>query len=255
MSKLPVALQLYTVRDLSAKDYVDTIEQVAKIGYKWVELARPFPAADVKALFSRLKLKVISGHEGLDGLQKDLPNLIAFYKELGAPYLTLPGLPEAMRTEAAFPGLVKSLNQIGKTLKEAGIQFCYHNHNWEFEVKIGNKTFFDALYANTDPQYLQAQIDVYWVYFAGKRPAALIKRYAGRCPLIHLKDMPKNFKNGTRPARWAEVGEGKLNMAAIYEASEASGAKAYIVEQDLCERPSIESAKLSFENLKKAGKI
>jgi sugar phosphate isomerase/epimerase len=67
--------------------------------------------------------------------------------------------------------------------------------------------------------------------------------------------MPKNFKNGTRPARWAEVGEGKLNMAAIYEASEAAGAKAYIVEQDLCERPSIESAKLSFENLKKAGKV
>jgi sugar phosphate isomerase/epimerase len=256
MSKLPVALQLYTVRDLSAKDYPGTVAQVAKIGYKWVELAgRPLPLAEMKALFAKLGLKVISGHEGLDGLQKDLPGLIAFYKELGAPYITLPGLPEAMRTEAAFPGLVKSLNQIGKSCKEAGIQFCYHNHNWELEVKIGKQSFFEALYANTDPQNLQSQIDVYWVYFAGQDPAALIKKYAGRCPLIHLKDMPKDFKAGVRPARWAEVGEGQLDMKAVYEASEASGAKAYIVEQDTCERPSIESAKLSFDNLKKAGKI
>ena len=255
MAKLPVALQLYTVRDQTAKDYVGTVTQVAKIGWRYVEMARPFPVAEVKALFSKLGLQAVSGHEGMENLEKDLDGLISLYLDLGAKFLTLPSLPGAFREGGDFADLCKRLNRIGKACHDRGLQFCYHNHDFEFKVKVGNQTLFDALYAGTDARYVQAQIDVYWVYFAGLDPAALIRKYAGRCPLIHLKDMPKDFAPGTRPVRFAEVGEGKLDMPAIFAASEASGAKVYIVEQDLCDRPSLESAKLSFDNLHKFGKV
>ncbi len=255
MAKVPVALQLYTVRDQTAKDYAGTVAQVAKIGYRAVELARPLPEAEMKALLTKLGLQVASGHEGLDRLEKDLDGLISFYLDLGSKYLTLPALPTALREGSDFDGLFQRLNRIGKVCYERGLQFCYHNHDFEFKVKVGYQTLFDALFAATDLKHVQAQIDVYWVYFAGLDPAALIRKYAGRCPLIHLKDMPKDFAPGTRPARFAEVGEGKLDMAAIFAASEASGAKWYIVEQDFCERPSLESTKLSFDNLRKFGKV
>ncbi len=256
MSKLPVALQLYTVRDQLAKDYVGTVEQVAKIGYRYVELAgRPLPEAELKALFKRLKLQVISGHEGMDNLQKDTDGLISFYRDLGAPYLTLPSLPGAVRESGDYVRVFAEMNRIGEKCHAKGLTFCYHNHDFEFKTRVGDQTLFDAIYSHTDPRYVQAQIDTYWVYFAGLDPAAVIRQYAGRCPLIHLKDMPKDFTTFARPARFAEVGEGQLDMQAIFAASEASGAKAYIVEQDLCDRPSLESAKLSFDNLHKWGKV
>ena len=138
--------------------------------------------------------------------------------------------------------------------RERGLTFSYHNHDFEFKLRAGDKTFFDALMASTDADYVQSQVDVYWVHFAGLDPAALIRQYAGRCSLIHLKDIPKDFTEMSRPARFAEVGEGQMDMAAIFAASEASGATWYIVEQDQCERPSLESAKLSFDNLKAMGK-
>jgi sugar phosphate isomerase/epimerase len=255
MANLPIALQLYTVRDQTAKDYAGTVRQVAKMGYHGVEFANPKPPhAELKALMKETGLKVAGGHEGLPGLEDNLDTLITEYQDLGCSFITLPSIPGEWREAKDFGPLFAKVDAIGKRCRERGVTLCYHNHEFEFKLKVGDKTFFDALYASTDPSHLQAQIDTYWVYFAGLDPAAVIKQYAGRCPLIHLKDMPKDFTKFERPAKFAEVGEGQVDMRAIFAASEASGAKWYIVEQDQCARPSLESAQLSLTNLKKMGK-
>lgn len=250
MTKIPIALQLYTVRDLTAQDFVGTVKKVAEIGYDGVQLAgRPIGEADMKALFGSLGLKVAGGHEPLELLQSELDNLIRIYKGLDGGHLVLPAIPWEWRQATDFGPLFRTLNEIGKKCYENGIVFSYHNHEFEFQMKVGDKTFFDALYAETDPRYVKAEIDVYWAYFAGFDPAKVIRKYAGRCPLIHLKDMPKDFTNMVRPARFAEVGEGQLDMKGILAACEESGVEWYIVEQDTCERSSLESARISFNNL------
>ena len=256
MPNLPIALQLYTVRDQTAIDYAGTVRKVAAMGYHGVEFAgqKSLSHAEQKALIQELGLKVAGGHEPLSALEGDLDELITRYQDLGSDYLTLPSIPGEWREAAEFGPLFEQLNAIGKRCRERGLTFSYHNHDFEFKLRAGDKTFFDALMASTDADYVQSQVDVYWVHFAGLDPAALIRQYAGRCSLIHLKDMPKDFTEMSRPARFAEVGEGQMDMAAIFAASEASGATWYIVEQDQCERPSLESAKLSFDNLKAMGK-
>lgn len=256
MSNLPIALQLYTVRDQTALDYAGTVRKVAAMGYHGVEFAgrKPLPQAELKALIQELGLKVAGGHESLSNLEEDLDGLITAYQDLGSEYITLPSIPGEWREATEFGPLFEKLNAIGKRCRERGITFSYHNHDFEFKLKVGDKTFFDALYAATDPDNVKAQVDVFWVHFAGLDPAAVIQKYAGRCPLIHLKDMPKNVTEMVRPARFAEVGEGQVDMAAVFAASEASGATWYIVEQDQCERPTLESAKLSFDNLRSLGK-
>ncbi|NLS78605.1 MAG: sugar phosphate isomerase/epimerase [Chloroflexi bacterium] len=255
MARLPVALQLYTVRDQTAIDYPGTVAKVAKMGYDGVEFAGRPAGVDLKALVTKLKLKVAGGHEGLPVLQSQLDELIPLYKSLGSKFITLPSIPGEWREATDFAPLFKTLNEIGKKCYDNGLTLCYHNHEFEFKLKAGDLCFFDALYAGTDPRYLQAQIDTYWVFFAGLDPVDVIKKYAGRCPLIHLKDMPKDFTTLVRPARFAEVGEGRMDMKAIIAASEAAGAKWFIVEQDTCAGPSLDSAALSAKNLKAMGKL
>ena len=129
------------------------------------------------------------------------------------------------------------------------MQFCYHNHAFEFETQIGDSTLFDALYDGTEAELVKGEVDVYWVQYGGHDAARIVAQRPGRFPLIHLKDMTPGEPT------WAEVGEGIMDMPAIFRASEANGAEWYVVEQDRCERPTLESAALSFRNLRKMGKV
>lgn len=252
MSKLPVALQLYTVRDQTEKDFVGTVRKVAQMGYNSVEFAGTggLSAAECKALLDELNLKAVGPHAGIHLLVDDLDAQLDYFAELGAPYITCPFLPEQYRVESTFSETVALFNRIGKACKARGMQYCYHNHAFEFENMIGRKTLFDAIYDETDPELVKGEIDVYWVTFAGLDPTEVIAARSGRFPLIHLKDMTA----GDEPT-FAEVGEGIIDMPAIFRASEANGATWYVVEQDRCQRPSLESAQISLNNLKKWGKV
>jgi sugar phosphate isomerase/epimerase len=251
MSKLPVALQLYTVRDELSKDFGATVRRVAEIGYTSVEFAGTgdLSAKELKALLNELGLTAVGPHTGLDQLASDLDATLAYFGELGVPYITCPYMPETYRTPEMFGETCALLNRIGQACQGHGMQFCYHNHAFEFETRIGDKTLFDVLYDDTDPDLVKGELDVYWVQYAGYDPVKVIASRPGRFPLIHLKDMTAGEPT------FAEVGEGILDMPAIFVASEANGAQWYVVEQDRCQRPTMESAKLSFENLTSMGKI
>ena len=248
MSKLPIALQLYTVRDQMEKDAAGTLNAVADIGYEFVEVAglAGLSAADFRKLADAAGLKVISGHMSVD----DIEGTARDAKILGLTFVGC-GMPGPLREkgEEGFRTHAKNLEKAAYALKEHGITLTYHNHSFEF-VKFGDKYGLDILYGESAPDSLQAQFDVYWVQHGGEPPAEYITKWAARCKTIHLKDMlPDEAKT------FAEVGEGILDWPAIFEAAAKIKPAWYIVEQDRCQRPSLESAKMSFDNLKKWGYV
>jgi sugar phosphate isomerase/epimerase len=251
MGKVPVALQLYTVRDEMAKDFKGTVRKVGQMGYAGVELAGTggLSADEMRELLSEAKLKLAASHVGLGPLETELDQVLAYYQGLNTKYLGVPALPTEMRNPAGFRKAAAAMNKAGAALKKAGYALYYHNHAFEFDVIDGVRGI-DILYNETDPALVKLQMDVYWVQYAGADPASMIKQYSGRFPLIHLKDMVGAGAERT----WAEVGEGVIDFTPIFAASEAQGVEWYIVEQDRCARPSLESAKLSLQNLKKWGK-
>lgn len=251
MSNLPVALQLYTVRDVLDQDFVGTLRAVAQIGYRSVELAGTgnLTAAELRQLLDDLSLQAVGPHVELQQLSADLETTLDYFVELGTPYVTCPYMPDEYRDPETFGETCALLNHIGEACRDRGLQFCYHNHAFEFEARIGGKTLFDALYDGTDPGLVKGEVDVYWVQYGGYSPTDVIAARPGRFPLIHLKDMTPGEPT------FAEVGEGILDLPAIFEASESNGAAWYIVEQDRCQGPTLESARLSFENLRRMGKL
>lgn len=241
---LPVALELYTLRNELKDDFLGTLEKVAEIGYKGVEFAGygGFSASELKKYLDRLGLVPTGSHVGIDLLKDRLDEVIEYSIEIGNKYIVCPW--NKYETKDDFISTAKLLNDIGKKCKENGLVLCYHNHNHEFQLFDG-KYGLDLLYENTDPDLVKAEIDIYWVEYAGVNPVDYIKKYSGRLPLVHLKDM----EEGTRD--FAEIGKGTMNIKEIIEASQKAGAEWFIVEQDVCKRPPIESVKISFENIKK----
>jgi sugar phosphate isomerase/epimerase len=252
MSKIPVALQMYTLRDVAANDFAGTFKKVADLGYAGVELAGTggLSAAELKKLLDGLGLQIAGNHVGLQLLESDLNAALDYNAEIGNKNVVCPYLPEERRKSADdYKTLAALLNKVGATCKERGMQLCYHNHAFEFD-KFEGQAGLDILFENTDPDLVKAELDTYWVKYGGEDPAAYIRKYSGRVPLVHLKDMTNDEKR-----TFAEVGEGTMDFNAIFEASEEAGVEWYIVEQDSCQRPSLESVEISLRNLKSMGKL
>ncbi len=251
MSSIPVALQLYTVRDQTATDFAGTVRKVAKMGYAGVEFAGTgdLTAAEMSDLLQETGLKPAGNHVALATMESDLDAVIAYNKAIGNQYVGVPVLPTEMRNADGFRRLAATLNRLGARLKTAGLVLYYHHHAFEFDTYEG-KRGWDTILSDTDPDLVKLETDVYWATYAGVDPASVIRQSAGRFPLIHLKDMVGEGDERT----FAEVGEGVLDFGPIFEASEAQGAVWYIVEQDRCARPSLESAQMSVGNLKRWGK-
>lgn len=251
MSGVPIALQLYTVRDQTAVDYAGTVRKVAALGYDGVEFAgfgglEPQAIAD---LLAETGLKPAGMHIGLDQFQNNLDTVISNCKLIGSSFAGVPALPGNLRNLQGFRQTAVLLNQFGAAMKSAGLRLYYHNHAFEFELHEGLRGI-DILLAETDPQLVGFEADVYWVQYGGDDPAAFITAHSGRFPLIHLKDMTGEGDKRT----FTEIGNGCVNMQAVFAASEAQPVEWYIVEQDTCSRPSLESAKISINNLHKWGK-
>jgi sugar phosphate isomerase/epimerase len=247
---IPVALTLYTVRDEAAKDFLGTLQSVAKMGYVGVELVAEnggLSPRDLRRALDDLGLRCSGWHVALDRLEGDLPRVTEACLAYGTPYVSVPWLPEALRVPEKSAELVQRLNAIGRKLHEQGITLLYHNHDFEFKPS-GNRTLLDVIYGDTDPALVKGQPDVFWIAYARHDPAAWITGHPGRCPVVHLKD---GFPENKPP--FTEVGEGSIDFKPIFAACQASGVEWYVVEQDLCARPSLESAALSLRHLKEWG--
>jgi sugar phosphate isomerase/epimerase len=251
MSTPRLALQLFTVRQDVDKDYPGTLKAIAEMGYPAVQMAwfaasEP-PTAELKQWLDDLGLAVAGCHVLLEDLERRLDWEVERCLQLGTPDVVIPWLAPARRS--GYHALADLINTMGARCKALGARLSYHNHEFEFEREDGEYPI-DILLGNTDPDLVKFEPDVYWVRYAGVDPAAVIKKYAGRCPLIHLKDMTA----GPTPT-YAEIGEGIIDFNPIFAASEAGGAEWYIAEQDFCARPALESARISLQHLREWGKL
>jgi len=241
---------MYTLREDAGKDFVGTLRQVAALGYAGVEFAGTggLSAADLKRWLDDLGLQVAGSHVGLDQLENNLDAALEYNLQLGNRFVVCPWLPEERRRNADdYRRLAETLNSIGRACRELSLQFCYHNHAFELE-RFDGQAGLDILYAATDPDLVKAELDTYWVEYGGANAAEYIRKYAGRVPLVHLKDMAADEKRS-----FAEVGSGTMDFDAIFAACEAARVEWYIVEQDTCSRPPLESVEISLNYLRARG--
>lgn len=267
---IPVGLQLYTVRQQMAKDFEGTLKQVAAIGYTIVELPGLFgrTPAQVKQALDAANLKCPSVHYPAAMLTSGVPEKIAAVKEVGASYLTcafpttrqlqehrvpMRETMQALEHMSAddFKWLAELFNNLGEQCHQSGLEFAYHGHNLEFQP-VDGKPGYDILVESTDPKRVNFEMDCYWVTRAGADPVAYIKKYPGRFPLLHIKDMKPGQTPTTSLMQGAnafiEVGKGSIAWKPIFEA-DRKWLKYYFVEQDQTSLPPLESAKVSYEYL------
>lgn len=248
-----LAAQLYTVREFTQTmpALATSLKRIRAIGYRAVQISGigPVPDADVKALLDDLGLTVCITHVRHPWPWHDLDAIVAQHHLWRCRHVAIGSMPPAYRTdEAGFRRFAAEANAIGEKLNQAGLTLSYHNHSFEF-VRFGRRTGLDLLYEETDPRYVRAELDTYWIQHGGGDPAAWIKKMSGRLPVIHLKDMV--ILNGQQVM--AEVGEGNLNWPGILQSCREAGVEWYAVEQDICQRDPFESLRISYENLTAMG--
>jgi len=252
MANTSIGAQLYTLRDYmkTPKDIIKTLRELRKIGYEAVQVSGIGPIAprDLRKILDDEGLVACATHTGYDVLVKETGRVIEDHKMLGASHVACPGLASEYHNGEGYKTVARELSKVGKVLKEHGITLSYHNHGSEFE-KYGDRIGLEILYEESDPAYLQAEIDTYWVQYGGGDPAAWCRKLKGRLPLLHLKDMGIQDNKQIM----MEVGEGNLEWDTILSACREAGTQWYLVEQDVCQRHPLESLKISLENMKGMG--
>ena len=268
---LPIALQVYSVREDASADLRGTLEKIKDMGYDGVEFAGLYGYApqEVKDMCDSIGLIPVSAHVKMAEIL-ERPEVFSDYKCIGCEYLALPSLPYTVDELCSgdIATAVTYAKQAGKLAKEQGIQLLYHNHDLEFTATDG-EYILDILYRETTPDELQTEIDVCWVKIGGEDPCDYIRKYKGRAPIVHLKDfvggksgetyelIGTNTKKPKRPADFElrPIGYGVQSIKDIVAAAEDAGAKWLVVEQD---RPAmgltpLECAQKSREYLKSIG--
>jgi len=251
-NSLPIAVQLYTLRNLQIP-FDQLLGEVAAIGYAGVETTSNHgqTADEMRKLLDKHGLKVVSQHAGLAALESDLDGVIAFNKAIGNNTLVVPWIPEAARAEKSegWLQLGRTLNEYGQRCHDAGMRLLYHNHAFEMVV-IEGRPAIDWLLEGAKPENLGFEIDLAWVQRGGQNGVELLQRYPGRCPRVHAKDLAPEGENQDQMG-FADVGHGVLDWAALLPAAKAAGAEWFIVEHDL-PKDALESIRRSYAFLSNA---
>ncbi len=250
MPKLPIALQMYTLREDTDKDFAGTIRKVADIGYAAVELAGygGLSVQEVAGLLAENHLRVAGSHISLDTIEADISKVIEENLALNNTHIVVPYLGDNRRgTAADYEAVAASLNKYGETLRASGMTLCYHNHDFEFKPLEDGRLGEDIILDNTDPIFVKAEVDSYWILKAGHDPVAFIRKHSGRVPLLHLKDMDPEDKS------FAPLGTGLLPLDELIKAAGEIGTEYLIVEQDVCKIPPLEAVTISYNHLKAKG--
>jgi len=255
MSKIPVGIQLYTVREEFSNDPKATIKAIAEMGYKGVEGSPPSgmsPKEFVK-LLNDYGLKLTSSSTSISQLNDNLQEVVDRCRELGTNTLMTGIGGELRQNNNDWKLVVNNLKEACLKAAKAGLRILYHNHAFEFEAKVDGMYGLDYIFTTIPADAIQAEIDTYWVKTGGEDPVAYIRKYAGRVPLLHIKDRAAPPDDEECP--FAEVGQGILDWNGIFAEAEKAEVEWYLVEQDRWIRPPLESAKMSIDYLKSRGMV
>lgn len=264
MKKWPIALQVYSVRDNAAADFLGTMKELKAMGYDGVELAGTYgmTAVECKKILDEVGLELVSAHVNIDLLEDDA--VLDDYAATGIKFVAIPWLV-GPKDAAELEAVIARIRKIGERVKAKGMQLLYHNHDFEFE-KINDAYILDTYYSRIPAEYLQTELDTCWVNVGGEEPAAYVRKYTGRAPIVHLKDFAGSKSEnmyaliGTDSAKeestgkfeFRPVGYGRQDIPAILQAAEDAGAGWVVVEQDSPSmgKTPMESVKMSIEYLK-----
>lgn len=265
--KLPVALQVYSVRDDASRNLKETLVKIKEMGYDGVEFAGLYghSAEDVRKMLDEIGLVGISAHVAPSELMADIEGKINDYAIIGCKYIAVPYLGENDRPGAAnWPKIADAIKIIANAAKKKGISILYHNHDFEF-VKRDGEYLLDLMYQELPADVLQTELDTCWVNVGGENPVDYILKYSGRAPVVHLKDFVGNKTANmygligtdkkaeeTKAFEFRPVGQGKQDFPAIIDAACKAGTSWLVVEQDApcLGLSAMECAKQSIDYLK-----
>jgi len=246
-----VGVQLYTLRDHlnTPEEYQASLQKISEIGYKSVELAGPKPISDseIVALCAEKGLVINSSHAAPDLILNEPAKVVEMLEEFGCRYGVFP-YPQGIDLTSgdALRQMVEGLDAAGKVLSEAGKVLAYHNHAIELEMHE-DVPILEIIYGETHPEYLQGELDTYWIHVGNSSPEAWCARMRDRLPLLHLKDFRLD-EDGI--PQFAEVGNGILDFKTIISTAEASGCRWFIVEQDKCPGDPFASLEMSYRYIR-----
>jgi sugar phosphate isomerase/epimerase len=261
--KIPLGIQLWTVKSAAEKDLEGTLRKVHAAGFREIEFAGYYgkTPADIGKLMRDIGFTLVSTHAGAGDIAKRGDQILAEAKALGLKYViaSSPGvspekdkLPWEERMKAVdltdWKWNADLFNKFGKQVSDAGMTFGYHNHSAEFK-KFDGKTAFDHLFGMTDPAHVKIQLDVGWVTVAGEDPIAILEKYKGRVVSLHVKDVGKRGADGREPPSVA-LGEGVTDWKKVLGKAHATGVRHYFYEQEEpFTRPILDSVKMSGDYL------
>ena len=247
MKRIPVAVQMFTLREESGQDFAGTLKKVAELGFDGVEFAGygGLTAKEVKALLDDLGLRAAASHVPLEQLENNLDQVIEDQKILESKYVVCPYLMPDRRSEEDYKALIAILDEAGERCQREGITLCYHNHDFELERLSDGRTALETIFDDTNAENVKTELDIYWLTKAGEQPVQWINRYTNRTPLVHLKDMTTDEEKF-----FAELGTGGVDVEAVLNLGEEAGVQWWVVEQDVSRRTPFESIEISINYLK-----
>ncbi len=241
-------IQLYTVRAEMLADAKGTLKQLAGLGIKQIESARSakgnyygLTGKEMKQACKDLDMTLRSGHVAVDAKWQQTMEDAA---EAGQEYLICSSMPKSGQTVDNYKRTAEVFNRSGEECRKLGIKFGYHNHDYEFE-KVGGQVLYDVLMDNTDPKLVHMELDLGWVVASGNDPLEYFRKYKGRFPLWHLKDMDLQKKHST------EFGKGGLDIVKVLQNQNESGLKYFFIEQEEYAKTPLESMKYNMEYLER----
>ncbi len=236
--KAPIGLQLYSLRDQFTHNIPGTLDQVRAFGIKYLELAGTYGVAPekFKDQLDARGLKAISGHFPYEQCRDHIEDVAREAKIFGLEYVGCAWIPhQDPFDEKTCREAAAVFNRAGEALAKHGIKFFYHTHGYEF-LPYDNGTLFDLMMAETKPEYVRFEMDVFWIVNPGQDPVKLLEKYGNRFELMHVKDMrrgtPSGFTGHSDVTNNVVLGQGIIDWPAVFRAAKKAGVKWYFIEDE-----------------------
>ncbi|WP_084628258.1 sugar phosphate isomerase/epimerase family protein [Amycolatopsis nigrescens] len=221
-----LGIQLYTVRNLMAADPQGTLDALGAIGYATVGVSGLYghtPQA-FRAMLDRAGLRAVLTHLSLDAIRGDWQRELANARVLGVRYVVVPSLPSSLQNPAGYRQVAGEFSAAGAAARREGLRFLYHNHGFDFKI-VDGLPLYDILVRETDPRFVNFELDLYWAVDGGQDPVRYFAEYPGRFPVFHVKDRAVD-------GSFEDVGYGTIDFRRIFRLHEQSGIREYVVEHD-----------------------
>jgi sugar phosphate isomerase/epimerase len=232
-----IGIQLYTVRNIMTTDPQGTLSALGDIGYATVGVSGLYGHAPEKfrEMMDIGGVRAVLTHTSWDAMNANVQRELEIARILGVRYVVVPSLPGSLRTVAGYTHAAAKFQEWGIKCRSAGMKFLFHNHDVDF-LKVDGKVLFDILVEQTDPRFVNFELDLYWITKPGYDPVAYFERYPGRFPVFHVKDMAAN-------GSFEDLGYGTIDFPRIFARYAQSGIREYVVEHDTPKIPLVTAAR------------